>query len=239
MKGKLTLTQIRVILILGGVVFLAIAFFVYQNNADTTNEYNTKTQKAQSHVTELEALQSKVTDLEMFTSLYEDDMHDFIQSFPVKITQQKSVYLIYQMMLKSDIGVQSITPGNIAPFYYKGNILISTADKEQAQTQAAKENLSDIQVLDMKDMIGASSAYSINVSGTSKQIYKALDWISENKEKLSVGDVNLVFDKSSGKLTGSIEINFYSMFGNGVAYKEPDTSVFTYGVDGDVFGAFK
>ena len=97
--------------------------------------------------------------------------------------------------------------------------------------------MSEITVVDMDQMIGSTATYTINFSGTTKQVYKALDWITENKEKLSVGDVNLAFDRSSGKLAGSIGIHFYSMLGNGVPYKELDVSEFTFGVD-NVFGDF-
>ena len=65
-----------------------------------------------------------------------------------------------------------------------------------------------------------------------------LSGITENDEKMSVGDVNIQFDKSTGKLAGTIVVNFYAMLGNGVAYKEPDTTGFTYGVN-NVFGATK
>lgn len=54
---------------------------------------------------------------------------------------------------------------------------------------------------------------------------------------MSVGNVNLQFDSSSGQLKGSIGITFYCMLGNGVPYKDPDMSAFTYGMD-KIFGEF-
>ncbi len=239
MNGKLTLTQIRVILLLGAVLLIVLTYFlVFQTNMDQVRDYETKTTAANKEADRLRALQSTVENLETFTSRYEGKVDEFIQSFPVKLTQQKSVYLIYRLMINSGIDIESITPGNQVPFYYKGKVLGSTGDQEQAQKEAETKQMSEISVVDMEEMIGSTAAYSINVSGNTKQIYKALDWITENKEKLSVGPVNLQFDNSTGKLTGSIGINFYCMLGNGVPYKEPDTSVFSYGVD-NVFGEFK
>ena len=172
MKGRLTLTQMRVILLLGAVLLIVLTYFlVYQKNMDRADTYETKKTELSKRVNELEALQTQVTDLEIFTSLYEDDMDDFIQSFPVKLTQQKSVYLIYKMMINSGVDVESITPGNQAPFYYKGNVLTSAADQEQAQLESQKEPLSEITVVDMEQMVGSTAAYSINVSGTTEQIY--------------------------------------------------------------------
>lgn len=235
MKGKFTLTQIRVILILVAVLLIVLTYFlVYQTNMDKVKDFNNKTTKANERVAYLESLQPQVTDLEIFTSLYTDEIDDFIQSFPVKLTQQKSVYLIYRMMINTGIDIQSITPGEEAPFYYKGQVLNSTSS---GNNEEEEETLSEITVVDMEEMIGSTANYTITLSGTTEQIYKALDWISESSEKLSVGNVTLSFDKSTGKLSGSIGINFYCMLGNGVPYKEPDVSEFTYGVD-NVFGEF-
>lgn len=230
MKGKLTLAQIRVILILVAVMLIVATYFlVYQTNMDKAADFDKRTADTNERIAYLESLQPKVTDLEVFTSLYTDDIEDFIQSFPVKITQQKSVYLIYRLMINTGIDIESITPGEQQPFYYKGQITDGNENEE--------ETMSEITVVDMDQMIGSTATYTINFSGTTKQVYKALDWITENKEKLSVGDVNLAFDRSSGKLAGSIGIHFYSMLGNGVPYKELDVSEFTFGVD-NVFGDF-
>lgn len=170
--------------------------------------------------------------------MYNDEIKDYINSFPVKMTQQKSVYLLYRMMINTEVDVTSITPGTESPFYYKGNVLTSDGDKAQAQADSEKDTMSEITVVDMEQMVGSVASYTVELSGTTKQIYNCLDWITENDEKMSVGDVNIQFDKSTGKLSGTIVVNFYAMLGNGVAYKEPDTTGFAYGVN-NVFGAVK
>ncbi len=239
MGGKLTLTQMRVILLIGAVLLLILTYFLgFQPNMDAAAEYQVKTETSEKHIRELEALKSEVQNLQIFTSLYNDDIKEYINSFPVKMTQQKSVYLLYRMMINTEVDVKSITPGNESPFYYKGTVLVSDGDKTQAQADAADNTMSEITVVDMEQMVGSVASYNLQLSGTTKQIYDCLDWITENEEKMSVGDVNLQFDKSTGLLTGSIVVNFYAMLGNGVAYKEPDTSGFDYGVN-NVFGAVK
>ena len=239
MGKKITLTQMRVILLAGAVLLLVLAYFLgFQPNMDSATEYQVKTEASEKHIAELEALKSDVRNLEIFTSLYNDDIKEYIDSFPVKMTQQKSIYLLYRMMINTEVDVTSITPGSEAPFYYKGNVLTSSGDIAQAQADAQNETMSEITVVDMEQMVGSMASYTITLSGTTKQIYDCLDWITENDEKMSVGDVNIQFDKSTGKLSGTIVVNFYSMLGNGVAYKEPDTTGFDYGVD-NVFGALK
>lgn len=231
MKGKLTLTQIRVILILVAVLLIVLTYFlVYQTNMDKISEYEKKTAEANERITYLESLEPQVTDLEIFTSLYTDDIDDFIQSFPVKLTEQKMIYLIYRLKINTGIKLDSITKGSPVPFYYKGDV-VKNGTSVTEEDSGDEEELSEISVVDMEEMVGSMATYTINLSGTTKQIYNALDWVRDNKEKMSLGSVSLQFDSSTGKLAGSIAVNFYSMLGNGVPYKDPDISEFTYGVD--------
>ncbi len=240
MNGKLTLTQIRVIFILVAVALVAVTyFFIFQANLDKASKFDASTQELKKEENRLRALQTDVTNLETVTSLYADEVDDYIQSFPVKLTQQKSLSLIYRLMINSGVEIENISPGNPVPFYFKGDVLTSSSSQAQADTESeeGEEELSEITVVDMSEMIGSTAKYTISVKGTTKEIYKAIDWITEkSSEKLSLGNVSLQYDSSTGELTGSIEINFYCMLGNGVPYKEPDTSEFSYGLD-NVFGA--
>lgn len=241
MKGKVTLAQIRVILLLAAVLLIVLTYFlVFQKNMDQAADYDNMTIKEQERISYLTGLQSKADDLDIYTSLYTSDIDPFIQSFPVKLTQQKSIYLIYNMMVESGITVESVVPGNVTPFYYKGQVLDSTSEQNQAQVNVdgqGEETLSEITVVSMDQMIGSKATYTINMAGETKDIFKALDWIRDNKEKMSVGNVNVQFDSSTGQLKGSIAVTFYCMLGNGVPYKDPDTSIFTYGMD-KIFGEF-
>lgn len=243
MKGKLTLAQIRVILLLAAVLLIVITYFlVFQTNMDSARDFDEKTKKEKKRIEYLTDLEVKANDLDIYTSLYTGDIDDFIKSFPVKLTQQRSLALIYRMMIDTGIDIESVTAGAEVPFYYKGKVLSSEGDQSAAQKESeaegdGKQKLSEISVVDMEEMIGSTAKYTINMSGSTQQVYDALDWISKNKEKMSVGDVSLQFDSSTGKLQGSISANFYSMLGNGVPYKDPGIDSFSFGID-NVFGEF-
>lgn len=244
MKGKLTLAQTRVILLLAAVLLIVLTYFlIFQTNMEKAKDFDEKTKKEKERIEYLTDLESKANDLDIYTSLYTDDIDGFIKSFPVKLTQQRSLYLIYRMMIDTGIDIESVTAGAQVPFYYKGEVLSSEGDQSAAQKESEaegedKEKLSEISVVDMEEMIGSTAKYTINMSGSTKQVYDALDWIRDyDKEKMSVDDVNLQFDSSTGKLKGSISANFYCMLGNGVPYKEPGIDSFSFGID-NVFGEF-
>lgn len=239
MKGKLTLTQMRVLLLLGALLLIVLTYFlVFQKNMERADEYDSMTRTENERILYLTELEKKADSLEIYTSLYTGDIDNFIRSFPVKMTQQKSIYLIYNMMIDTDITIESVVPGSAVPFYYKGQVLDDASQQNQAQVDYANgEPMSEITVVDMEEMIGSVASYTMNVSGTTKQIFNALDWIRNSEEKMSVGNVSLRFDSSSGQLKGTIGVNFYCMLGNGVPYKEPDVSIFEYGMK-KLFGEF-
>lgn len=240
MKNKLTLTQIRVILITAAILLIVLTFFlVYQRNIEQANNYDNQAATAEKEIQRLQALESDNQTLEVMTSLYTSDMEDYADSFPVKLTQQKSVYLLHRLETSTGVKIQSINVGASVPFFYGGQVLKSEGDQKQAEEENKQNPISEITKADsLKQMVGSMAKYDITVTGTTKQIYDALDWIRDSEEKLSVGDVNIQFDQSTGELAGTIGVNFYCMLGNGQPYSEPDTSEFSQGVK-NIFGAMK
>lgn len=241
MNGKLTLQQMRILLIFIAVVLFGITYFlVFQKNMNRAKAYDAETESVKTQITKIEALQPQITDMEIYNSRYEEEMLEYAKSFPVKLTRQKAIYMLHRLQLHADVEIQSVNVGNEFPFYYKGRLLTTATEQEEAKAENAAEPMSELLVKEsMDEMIGSMATYEINITGTTEQVYKALDWITENSEKLSIGDVNLQFDSSTGKLNGTIGVNFYCMLGNGVPYKEPDTKSFTFGVEGDIFGGVK
>ena len=88
--------------------------------------------------------------------------------------------------------------------------------------------ITDIQEIGRLKALGASD----------KQIKKALDWISKNNEHMSTTNISLTYDSSTGKLSGTITVNYFAMNGNGVPYEEPDISGILIGSK-NIFGTVK
>lgn len=118
-----------------------------------------------------------------------------------------------------------------------------TGDDAEQSTESEETTLSDVEKnpekkVSVMKMVGKASPYEIELTGTKKQILKAIDWVAKNEEPMSVVSINLTFDNSTGKLSGTILVHFFSLNGNGKAYVEPDISGIILGNE-DVFGTFK
>ena len=88
-------------------------------------------------------------------------------------------------------------------------------------------------------MVGKTVGYEVEVTGTQKEIMKAIDWVADNDQPMSITNLSLSFDSSTGKLSGTMMIYYHALNGNGIAYTDPvDIDDFQIGTD-TLFGVLK
>ena len=90
----------------------------------------------------------------------------------------------------------------------------------------------------MSQMVGKYTKYEVDMTGNMNQIMDMVDWVRDNKEHMSISNLNYTFDATSGKLTGTATINYYEINGNGNPYIEPKIDGIVIGTD-SIFGALQ
>lgn len=244
MKRGLTIKQKRLIFILSGVlIFLLTFFLVFQKNMEKVSKLQTKNVELSGQVDFLSNLQIRINEMKVTTEEKQQQIDKYASEYPCKMTQQKVISNLYHMWQDTHMELRSIKPGTERIFFKDGQFIAlseeDTTDGEGAQdTEISAVEKNPETKVPFNQMVGKVTSYELEVSGTRKQILKAFDWISENPEHMSLSAISLSFDTSTGKLTGALKINFYSLNGNGVPYEEPDISGITIG-NKDVFGTFK
>lgn len=246
----MSINQKRAVLIFAGLLILVCTFFLlYQPNTEKVMEIEQETSHYRGQISYLSALQIQVNQMNEQAPAYQKEMSAFMKKFPSRMTQPKAIYNVYRMMVKTGIHVRSIAPGVEQTFYNAGDILSSlggggtasgnngTVNNAAAATPSAVEAAPETEVA-VHEMIGKFTPYELTVSGTYKQIKKALDWISKNNEHMSTTNISLTYDSSTGKLSGTIMVNYFAMNGNGVPYEEPDISGILIGSK-NIFGTVK
>lgn len=244
MRRGLTTNQKRLIFILSGVlVFLLTFILLFQRNMEKVTKLKTENITLSGKVDLLSNLQIRVNEMKKTTEQKQQEIEKYTQEYPCKITQQKVISKLYYMMTDSGMDLTSIKPGAEQIFFKDGQFLELSQEESSNTTEAQNTEISEVEKnpevkVPLNQMVGKVTSYEVGVSGTRKQILKAFDWISENPEQMSLSAVSLSFDTSTGKLTGTIMVNFYCLNGNGVPYEEPDISSIVLGNE-DVFGTFK
>lgn len=242
MRRGLSTTSIKAILIVAGLLILVCSFFfVYRPNQDKVMQLQTEMRQYKNQVNYLSTLQMQVNELQETTPIQQKEIDAYMSKFSSQSTQQKEIYNVYKMMVSSGLEVTAIQPGSLRTFYNAGQFISLTENAAATTTESGE--MSDVeknpeQLVGVTEMIGKVATYSIEVAGTKKQLMKALDWVSENKELMSVNGVSVAYDSSIGKLSGTIVVNYFAMHGNGQKYSEPDISGITLGTD-SIFGVMK
>ena len=244
MRKGLTTGQKRLILILAGfLIILGTFFFVFQKNQEKIKELELDTDEKTSRVEYLSNLQIRVNEMKKTTEKSQKETLTHTQKYPCKMTQQKAISNIYELSVASGVRLRAISPTAERTFYKDGKFLQLSGEETAEEGEAEGTELSEVeknpeQKVSVMKMVGKVSCYEVELTGSRKQILKAFDWISGNKEPMSISAINLTFDNSTGKLTGTIAVNFFSLNGNGKPYEEPDISSIILG-NKDVFGTFK
>lgn len=248
MTKGLTMNQIRAIFICAGLLVLAGTYFlVYQANMDEVMVLEQESTHYQNQVEFFSDLQLQVNQLRVSTEDHQEKINKFTNLFPSRMTQQKAISNIYYMAQSSGVRIIAVKPGSTQTFLKAGQFQSLTGDTsgipadaqaQQGITPTADAEKEPEEKFQLHEMVGKSTSYEIELSGTSKQVMRALDWVADNEERMAVDAVTMTFDASSGKLTGTVGILFYELNGNGKIYDDPDISDIIIGTD-NVFGTFK
>lgn len=247
----MTINQKKAILIISGILLLVCTFFfIWQPNSDKILQMEKETAQYESQINFLSTLQVRVNQLKDVAADYQKQTKAFTDTFPSKMTQPKAIYNVYQMMKSTGIRVTAISPGEEQVFLRDGVASGMLADDENAAAASAASD-STATAPDSEDiekfpetevtinrMVGKVTSYQLSISGSLKQVNAALDWIADNKEKMSVSDISLTFDSATGKLSGSLNVNYFALNGNGKTFTEPDIHDITIGTK-NIFGTVK
>lgn len=239
----MTVNQKRIVLILVGLlIFIATFFLIFQKNMDKVTKLETENADLNKQVDYLSQLQIRVNEMKATSEQKLQETEAYTQDFPCKMTQQKVISSLYRLWVDSGMNLKSIKPGAEQTFFKDGKFLSLTGDAapegEAQSTEPTEAELNPEVKVPIHEMVGKTTSYDLEITGTREQILKAFDWLADNKEHMSLTKISLAFDESTGKLTGSLTVNFYCLNGNGVPYEEPDISGIIIG-NKDVFATFK
>ena len=246
--SALTAGQKKIILIVAAIVLLLVSYFlIFQNNMQRSSELSSETAQLNTEIDRLTQLQAEVNQMRGEAKTQQEVVNEFTYSFPCKLEQEGAIYYVYRMMVKSGITINSIgigadqtmvTNGKYVPFdgrSYEG-VNVPTVDPNAEKSQVELDPQTRVP---LNEMVGKTVGYTLSISGTEKEIYKAINWVENNEKPMSVTNLSLSYDSTTGKLSGTMMVYFHSMNGNGMTYDDPvDVDDFDIGPD-NIFGILK
>lgn len=236
---KVTKQQVNVLIMVLGVIIIALTYFYgVQKLNEKTEMLETQNGQLRNEINTLQMLQLKqnsyIADTEMMKGLCEA----VVEMFPSYVLTEDEI--MYAVKLEDQVGCYFSyvgTPGtqNIdIPLGERENMLADLPDVTGAIAQNSVMN--EEQIFNAQGIVLDNSASSNNFSCTYDQFKQLVKLIRENEDMRSIDEISLSYDNTTGSLTGTMTINYYSMSGTGKKYDLPRTGVAGYGVD-CIFGA--
>lgn len=145
---------------------------------------------------------------------------DVLQNFPITVMEEDMIMLGRNLEKSIDeTYVSNVTFGGAS------NIYVATSKPVEATTVPISYSLYNNNIL---------ISYQTSYQGFKELI----DYISENKNRMSINDFSLAYDESTGMVTGSTSINMYSVTGTDKEYTQQNLSGVSLGTD-NIFGTLE
>lgn len=237
----MSLMQKKVILIVAGfLILLATFFFLFQKNQEAVEKLEKESRGFQNQVNYFTSMQAEVNIMNETAPAWRETIDTITDKFPSRLPQEKAIYNVYKIMSASGIRITGVSPSNAQTFLKEGQF-VQTDSSDTAPVSGSAVEQNPESKVELDEMVGKDTVYVIQLTGSLNKIMKAIDWIAKSGEAMSVTNLNLSYDSSTGKLSGGMTLNFFEMNGNGKAYVEPDISSIAIGKDGinKIFGTSK
>mgnify|MGYP002765991166 CR=1 FL=1 len=266
MDMNISMRDKKILLMFLGVGIFAAGYFLgyrpQMEEAETIQASNVPLQDRLNSL--LELAQNRDFYIEETNSIQEQ-IDEYTSEFPADIRQEDGIVLSMDMENSMDMEISNVGLGTrefIASL--DGSTedeIISMPDQtmsEQANAQT-QEQLDEIEGTDVQgdkerqiasdaDIENLNSTTSIPVlyrtqdnmqfTGTYASLKDMVEYLSDQSGRMTLDNVNASFDSTTGKLTGNITVNLFSMAGAGKIYTEPDAGSVAYGTN-NIFGTIE
>ncbi len=191
------------------------------------NKINAKTEGLRA---ETEVLQSEITkytavkdNIALYTTGIENatnSIADVLHKFPVAILEEDMIMLGREFEKKIDnTYVSNVTFGGAS------NIYVATSRPVEPTNVPLSYSLYNNNIL-----VSYETSY--------KGFKEMMDYINDNKDRMSVSNFNLSYDEETGMVTGTTSINMYSVTGTDKQYTQQNLSGVGIGTD-NIFGTIE
>lgn len=239
--SKLTDRQKMLICILIDVLIIAFVFcFAFM-------PIGNKCKSAENDITllqsDIDRLQSLVDQKQTFienTKALNADTDAVIEKYGPGNTPEKILMFLVNLSKETNMTIPSISFGE------ETNVTVlsdgTPLSEASADTSSDNDTSSDGNDESTTSSVKASEYYlynypvtfSFNVSYSG--LRKAVQYIEDYGERMTIDDISVAYDDSTGRLTGTMSINMYTMTGTQKVYLEPATENMNLGV-ANLFGS--
>lgn len=201
-KLKISMKEIRLCVIsLSLILFIVTYFVLYDGLVEKTNilkkdkaVVDQQIEERISHLQEAEEMKDKI-------KIMQQQMRDLLEQYPSQMTLPDILLLFSEFEKNNELTFSSLSYGENIPFY---DTTIPQVDGEAGAF-----------------MSGVQNTVSVTYQGTYEQVKDWMKYVEEYPMRLSLDQISMSYDDTTGLVNGSMSISIYAIKGNGVPYIPP------------------
>ncbi|MBD5556658.1 MAG: hypothetical protein HDQ95_15295 [Roseburia sp.] len=251
-KGKLSDSEIKLLLIFFSLVFVAAAYFlVFQRYNEKSSVIEAANVQSAARVAQLEAMESRKAQVEEQTAECIQIVEDITAKYPVDVTTEKAIVFIQDMenatgmkvtdinfLMNNLVGVVS-TNTQAATTSEPADAASATDDVDLSAADAASADTStpaaaSTEITNGAVPVGYYATISMNYQATYQSFKDMIDYVNSQRDRMTIPIITVSYDETTGGLTGILTVNMFYLTNAGHDYEPPTVQGINRGVT-DVF----
>lgn len=266
MDMNISMRDKKILLMFLGVgIFAAGYFFGYRPQMEEAESIQASNAPLQERLNDLLKLADNKDFYLEETDSINAKVDEYTSEFPADIRSEDGIVLSMNMEDSLDMSISNVGLGTrefIAaldgstedPLIDMPDETLSEQANAQTQSQIdeiegtdvqgdkERQIASDADIENLNDTVSVPVLYrtqdNMQFTGSYASLKDMVEYLADQRGRMTLDNVNASFDSTTGKLTGSITVNLFSMAGTGKTYTEPDAGSVAYGTN-NIFGTIE
>lgn len=247
----------KLIFILLTILVLAITyFFIVTPNFEKKTSVTEKNKSLRAEVTRLEEMEKQKTEKTEGIVVFNEKRDTILNKFPGGMTHEKSITILDELESETELVASTVNFVMNDKFYDSsearaeatispeatlapGTTAAPAATVAPASTVApTSTSAPNVAITKYNDIFGYKSTLTLTFSATDEALTKAIDFINQYKDKMSIETITVGFDPTTGNLSGTMNLCMYALAGTDKQYEAPLINNVKTGV-ANIFGSME
>lgn len=231
----------KLLFTLGTILVLALSyFFVFSPNQEKADEVKTLNKEKKAYVTELDGKIVNEETKRAETTTFKNDRETILSRFPGGMTHEKAIKILADLEKDTNVFSSQVALAVNAIFFNQSEARANNTVPVENENIASTSSVAVVGKVEetYPDIVGYKTVLTLSFNCQAEELTKALDFINGYDDKMSVEDITVGFDDSTGGLVGTMNLCMFAVEGVDNEYEEPTTEGVDLGVV-NIFGSKK
>lgn len=225
----------------GILVAALVYFFVYTPMLEKTEQLEAENTQLSTHIAELEALAAKQDFFLTETERMDQEIRDIYDEFPADVRVEDALLQGITMQQVSLMNMNKINYEAAGELYRpiaqsadQVPATVSSPSVPEDGTTAPEDGASvpaEGAVAAESNIIAMRQPVTYEYSCSYDEFKRSVDYLCSSSNRQTISQVALVYDSSTGELSGQTDISMYYITGTGKAYIEPNLPAVALGTN--------